>query len=362
MKTDWHFLVDWLPLGGPHFGASGKINLAFYDALHSMSQMSTVLGVKDTFSLQAEDLRKSIISYLWNEEAGILQMTDTVSLNGICQDVNAYSSILGISPSHPNTAEILASTNQLPFAFQNLERWDQNKIVSPYACGFAAEALFTRNEGKKAVQLIEKVWGEMSNPSNPNYSGCHWEAMAEDGSPVHDDTSLVHGWSTWPVFLLPKYLAGLEPLEPGWVKWKVQPVLAGLESVDVQLSTPAGVVAISLHIKDKEGTGKIILDVPQGTLGEVHPPLGWKISECPENCEKVTGGSKISTRKWGRIIININKETRSPSSSNVGKSAISSNEKGTTEVVKDVEASEQVSERKSAGVWNFLKSLFGKRF
>jgi len=84
-----------------------------------------------------------------------------------------------------------------------LERWDKNKIISPYACGFTAEALLTRNEGVKAVQLIEKVWVEMSNPSNPNYSGGHWEAMAEDGSPVHDDTSLVHGWSTSPVFLLP---------------------------------------------------------------------------------------------------------------------------------------------------------------
>jgi hypothetical protein len=348
--------VDWLPLGGPHFGASGKINLTFYDALQSMGQMSALLGVKDTFSTRAKDLKKSIISHLWNSEAGILRMTDTVSPNGICQDINSYSTTLGISPSHPNTAQILASTSQLPLAFQNLERWDKSKIISPYASGFAAD------EGVRAIQLIEKVWGAMSNPLNPNYSGGHWEAMSEDGSPVHDDTSLVHGWSTWPVFLLPKYLAGLEPLEPGWVKWKVQPVLAGLETVDVQLSTPVGYISVSLRVSEKEGTGDIALVIPQGTTGEVYPPLGWQISQRPGNYGMAPGESKTSIRQAGKVAVNIHKVSTSPSSISLGKSSSSRNEKGTAEVVEDVEDSEQVTGRKPTGLREFLKSLWGRCF
>ena len=354
--------MDWLPLGGPHFGASGKINLALLDALQSMSQMSASIGVQDSFSTCAEDLRKSIISHLWNAETGTLRMTDTVSPNGICQDVNAYSTTLGVSPSHQNTIDILASTNQSPLAFQKLERWDKSKIISPYACGFAVEALFTQGEGLKAVKLIEKVWGEMSNPSNPNYSEGHWEAMAEDGTPVHDDTSLVHGWSTWPVFLLPKYLAGLEPLEPGWVKWKVQPVLAGLESVDVQVSTPSGDMAISMQLKEEDGIGSISVVAPRGTTGEVVPPLGWQISDCPANCELVVEASKILIRKSGKFTIKIHKEVQSPSSSSLRKPGSSSNEKGTAEVVEDVEDSEQANGKKSSGFWGLCMSLFGKCF
>lgn len=75
--------MDWLPLGGPHFGASGKINLALYDALQSMSQMSASAGVKDTFANRAEGLREAITSNLWNDEAGIMRMTDIASPSGI---------------------------------------------------------------------------------------------------------------------------------------------------------------------------------------------------------------------------------------------------------------------------------------
>jgi hypothetical protein len=88
-------------------------------------------------------------------------MTDNASPNGICQEINACSATLGMSPSHPNTTHILASKDQPPLAFQNLETWDKHKIISPYASGFAADALFSQNEGIKAVQLIKTVWAEM---------------------------------------------------------------------------------------------------------------------------------------------------------------------------------------------------------
>jgi alpha-L-rhamnosidase len=84
-------------------------------------------------------------------------------------------------------------------------------------------------------------------------------------------------WSTWPVFLLPRYLGGIEPLEPGWSQWRMKPVLVGLESVDVQLSTPSGRISIALHIYEASGTGQISLKVPSGSVAEVFAPEGWAI-------------------------------------------------------------------------------------
>jgi hypothetical protein len=49
-----------------------------------MSQMSSSVGVQDTFANHAEGLREATTSRLWNEEAGILKMTDVASPDGIC--------------------------------------------------------------------------------------------------------------------------------------------------------------------------------------------------------------------------------------------------------------------------------------
>ncbi|TVY81734.1 hypothetical protein LSUE1_G005471 [Lachnellula suecica] len=279
--------MDWFPMCGPIFGASGKINIAYFDALKAMGKMGDLLYSKDVYSSRAATLKENIVAHLWNSDAGIMRMSDITSPTGVCQDINAYAVTTGVSAIHSQAQSILAAPEgtDLPLAFQGIERWDQKKVVSPYASGFAAEALFERGHGSNAVELIERVWGLMADESNSNYSGGHWEAMKHDGTPITGDTSLMHGWSTWPVYLLPRYLAGVEPLEPGWTRWKVKPVLAGLESVNVEMSIAAGVIKVSLQSAEDRGTGKMILTVPRGTVAQVYPPEGWVI--VAENGQRV---------------------------------------------------------------------------
>ncbi len=304
--------MDWFPMGGPIFGASGKINLAFYDALQSMSQMSGHVGFEDIYSVLANVLKDSIIKHLWIEETGILRMSDLVIPTGICQDIHAYGLISGVIPVNSKAVKLLAApgTGTLPLAFQNIEKWDRIKVVSPYASGFAAEALFSRSEGTAAIELIERVWGTMVDSSNPNYSGGLWEAMTQDGMPVSDDCSLMHGWSTWPVFLLPQYLAGLKPLEPGWLRWKVQPVLANLDFVDFELLTPAGKVTVSLRINESNGTGEITVKVPRGTVAEIAPPNGWGLVVSTDNQEVVNLPLKVITGDDKEVTIALCKTTQ----------------------------------------------------
>jgi alpha-L-rhamnosidase len=266
-------------MGGPIFGASGKINLAYFDALRAMAKMCISAKLKDGYLARAERLRASIMSHLWNENSGIIRMSDITSPNGVCQDINAYGITTGVAPFHPNAESVLCAPEDgnLPLAFQGIERWEEKNVVSPYASGFAAEALFERHYGSSAVGLVERVWGLMADSTNANYSGGHWEAMKPDGTPIQDDTSLMHGWSTWPVYLLPRYLGGLEPIEPGWTRWKCRPILAGLESVDVQLSTPVGEIEVTLLMEESRGTGQIIVTVPSGSVAEVFAPEEWII-------------------------------------------------------------------------------------
>lgn len=78
----------------------------------------------------------------------------------------------------------------------------------------------------------------MADRSSPDYFGTHWEAM--DGWPFNHDVSLVHSWSTWSVFLLPQYLAGVYPWAPGWRVIDIKPVLVDLDYVECSLDSVAG--------------------------------------------------------------------------------------------------------------------------
>ncbi|KFY77501.1 hypothetical protein V499_03131 [Pseudogymnoascus sp. VKM F-103] len=299
--------MDWFPLGGPIFGASAKINMAYYEALASMAIMSGELHMTDCYTSRLEPLKRSIIEHMWSEEGQVMKMSCTSNPLGICQDVNAYAVATGIAP--PKSDRLGSDYTENPAAYQGIEGWDRIKIISPYATGFAAEAHFIDNDPEAAIKLIKHVWGMMADPSNVNYSGAHWEAMKPDGTPFGHDTSLAHGWSTWPTFLLPQYLGGLTPLEPGWRRWSVKPLLAGLSEVDVTLKTVAGVIQMSLRIQDGNSEGQIRVRVPKGTRCVVTPPSGWLLDSSEKNTSK--NGTLVVEGTDVEIVVGIVKKVTS---------------------------------------------------
>ncbi|KAI8278641.1 hypothetical protein K4K60_006152 [Colletotrichum sp. SAR11_57] len=175
----------------------------------------------------------------------------------------------GLIEVHPE----LSSTK--PVAFKGLNHWDRTGVISPYATGFAVEALFSHQKGQEAIKLIESVWGPMADTSSPNYSGGHWEAMTAEGQPFYHDTSLMHAWSSWPVFLLPQYVSGVRPLEPGWTKIQVAPVLSGISSANYQKATSSGKVEVDLNVDEGAGKIGVTLSLPPGVSAELLPPPGY---------------------------------------------------------------------------------------
>ncbi|KFY33721.1 hypothetical protein V494_07380 [Pseudogymnoascus sp. VKM F-4513 (FW-928)] len=297
--------MDWFPLGGPVFGASAKINLAYYEALTSMARMSGGLHLIDNYTARLEPLKRSITKHLWSEKGQLMKMSCTSNPLGICQDVNAYAITTGVAPLELDRVRPDYTENST--AYQDIKGWDGIKIISPYATGFAAESHFIDNDPEAAIKLIKHVWGMMADPSNVNYSGAHWEAMKSDGTPFGHDTSLAHGWSTWPTFLLPQYLGGLAPLEPGWKRWCVKPLLGGLSEIDVTMKTVAGVINMSLSIRDGHGKGHIRVTVPRGTHCVVTPPCGWLLDSSEDNTSKY--GTLVVEGEDMEVVVKIVKVT-----------------------------------------------------
>ncbi|CAI4215623.1 unnamed protein product [Parascedosporium putredinis] len=206
-----------------------------------------------------------------------LPLGSNLPSTGSCLDVLAYANTLNLATDACATlnTRLNQHPNHAPPAFLDIPGWDASGVVSPYSTGFAVEALFAAGQARRALDLVRGVWGPMADPRGPNYSGAHWEAMRADGTPFNHDVSLVHGWSTWPVFLLPKYLAGLRPIEPGWSRFAVEPVFAGLELVECSLATPAGSIHVELRVNDVVGAADLTLRVPVGAEAVVKAPVGW---------------------------------------------------------------------------------------
>ena len=75
--------------------------------------------------------------------------------------------------------------------------------------------------------------------------------------------SLCHGWASGPTPWLSRYVLGVEPLEPGCKKIRINPNLGDLEWVKGSFPTPKGVVKIE-HRKDKNGRIISRIDAPKG--------------------------------------------------------------------------------------------------
>lgn len=268
--------MHWFPLGGPVYGPSGALNNAYYGALQAMVELASSSANKQKYQQHALELKANMLRHFYDHSTGIYHLDKSLPLSGICQDVKAHAITLDLLPHHADDLEHLTDPeSELPRAFLGLGHWDVANVASPYATGYAVEALFFRDRGAEAVKLLERVWGPMANATSPNYSGGHWEAMKPDGTPYGHDTSLVHGWSTWPVSLMPRYLAGLQPIEPGWKFFNVAPVLAGLTAINCVLETVSGSVGVELEIDEMSGQGVLRILAPCGSHAQVTAPQGW---------------------------------------------------------------------------------------
>lgn len=294
--------LTFFPLIGPVFGVSTQINLAFVDAMRSMARMAGDEAESRILENIASGVEESIRTHLWDEAPGILRLGDQSPSAGLAQDVLGYGISLGVSPNHgQDLMNLTQPANKLPAAFQGLGRFDELKLCSPYSTSFAIEACFVRNEADAALDIIRRIWGVMADEKNPDHSGCHWEAMTLDGKPYHDTTSLVHGWSTGPVYLLPMYSAGLRPVEAGWRKWEARPIHSSVSQVKASVPLSSGEIQIDWNFDDQHGLGTVSCVGTRETIGSIYPPVGWLIEDSGRfSSQVVVVGETWITRRLRR--------------------------------------------------------------
>ena len=153
------------------------------------------------------------------------------------------------------------------------------KNFSTFYGYYMLEAMAKAGNYQGAMDIISEYWGAMLDLGATTFwedfnidwtrNAARIDELVPDGKvDVHRTYgdycykgfrhSLCHGWASGPTAWLSRYVLGVQVLEPGCKKVKIEPHLGNLEWVEGMFPTPMGVIVIK-HTKG--ANGKIVSDI-----------------------------------------------------------------------------------------------------
>ncbi|MBK7106937.1 MAG: alpha-L-rhamnosidase [Ignavibacteriae bacterium] len=231
------------------------VNSFHYNSLILLAKIAENLGKENDkifFLQRAFEVRKSINEKLFD------------SLKGIYND--------GETSKHKSL-----HANMFPLAFdlvpeKNIETVKQfikskGMACSVYGAQYFLESLFNVGESEFAISLMnsnsKRSWMNMLNVGSTMTT----EAWDEYYKP---NLTWNHAWGSAPVNIIPRKLVGIEPIEPGFKKFRIVPQIGNLSFVKLKLPTIRGEIYFELFVKNNEWN--LTLTIPGNTKSELFIP------------------------------------------------------------------------------------------
>ena len=158
------------------------------------------------------------------------------------------------------------------------------KNFSTFYGYYMLEAMAKAGNYQGAMDIISEYWGAMLDLGATTFwedFNIDWmenaaridELVPEGKVDVHSSYggycyvgfrhSFCHGWASGPTAWLSRYVLGVQVLEPGCRKVKIEPHLGNLNRVEGSFPTPYGVIRIK-HEKQANGKVRSDIQVPEG--------------------------------------------------------------------------------------------------
>ena len=139
-----------------------------------------------------------------------------------------------------------------------------------------AARMATPGQQESAYDEIRRLYGWMAS-HDPEVT--MWEGIGPDGGLYQGGfTSMAHGWSTGIVPVMSNYVLGVTPVEPGFAKWRVCPVVdgGGLTWAKGVVPTPGDGGGIKVSwVRNNVETGEVFtmgVEAPEDTEGVICVP------------------------------------------------------------------------------------------
>jgi len=235
----WHFL-DWNGCENDHRHAASR-TYAHENAL-------AIASLKATAEV-ASTLGKPAIAHRWTQLAA--KMTRTMRQTYWLPKANAFGETRAAGRT---TTTVTASTQICALmaglfpqkasasAVQQVLDTDGAWLPTgtPWMWSLGARLACEAGHAASVLPGIRRHWGKMLDRG----ATTAWE-MFEGGHRAGLPTrSWCHGWSAGPAWLLPAYVLGVRPLEPGWSKVTLDPQAADLQWAEGTIPTPHGPIHV----------------------------------------------------------------------------------------------------------------------
>ena len=261
-----YMFIDWLEPDGINMHHPPKalgqtcMNMYYYGALKTAVKIYELLGeqaMAERYQARMEKLHAAILENLYDEERELFfEGLNTPTREDL---------ICGWMPQNVEKRYYRKHSNILAayFGFFDKARCaklmervmedDSLGVVQPYFSHFLLEALYRSGLREKYTRQYLELWKE---PVRECPKG-----LAEGFYKPTPDYSFdhSHAWGGTPAYALPLALSGLEILEPGYRKIRLNPSLLGLDHAKVQIPTPCGMIELTL-----EAGKEPVIFVPNG--------------------------------------------------------------------------------------------------
>lgn len=241
-RTDAGDLVDWPPVERDGFDfreVNTVINAFHHRTLVLMARIARVVGRTEdagSFADEAERVHRRFNDVFFDAVHGVY--VDGEGSGHVSQHGNLFPLAFGLVPPE-RRATVVAYVKSRGIA------------CSVYPVQYLLEGLFEAREAGHAVGLM--VGGGLRSWRNMLDHGATltWEAWDQSLKPNQDWN---HAWGAAPANIIPRYVLGVRPLEPGYGRVLIDPQLGDLAEVRGVVPTIRG----SIHVRAwRDGCGGV---------------------------------------------------------------------------------------------------------
>ena len=261
-----YMFIDWLEPDGINMHHPPKalgqtcMNLYYYGALKTAVKIYELLderAMAERYAKRMEMLRAAILENLYDEERELFfEGLNTPTRENMIGEWMPQNVGKRYYRKHSNILAAYFGFFDKARCAKLMERVmedDSLGVVQPYFSHFLLEALYRSGLREKYTRQYLELWkapvrecpkglAEGFYKPTPDYSFDH-----------------SHAWGGTPAYALPLALSGLEILEPGYRKIRLNPSLLGLDHAKVQIPTPCGMIELTL-----EAGKEPVIFVPNG--------------------------------------------------------------------------------------------------